>query len=95
MLQSNNIILAAVGATVNERYKRLVNFTIPISIQPYNFIVAKPKELSRLFLFTAPFTYDVSLSILNYLNQMCILFLDLAMFDYHSRFDCPVTVHRS
>lgn len=59
MLQANSIILAAVGATVNERYKRVINFTMPISIQPYNFIVAKPKELSRLFLFTAPFTYDV------------------------------------
>lgn len=50
--------MAAAGTTINERYKRFLNFTMPISIQPYSFMVAKPRELSRIYLFAAPFTYD-------------------------------------
>ncbi|KAG5667976.1 hypothetical protein PVAND_015934 [Polypedilum vanderplanki] len=57
MLNENKILLAAVASTVNDRYKNFLNFSIPISIQPYSFIVAKPKELSRIYLFTAPYTH--------------------------------------
>ena len=60
LLYDNRIILGAVASTVNERYKKLINFSIPISIQPYSFIVAKPKEISRIYLFTAPYTHGVS-----------------------------------
>lgn len=60
LLADNRIILGAIASTVNERYKRLVNFSVPISIQPYSFLVAKPKEISRIYLFTAPFTHGVS-----------------------------------
>lgn len=59
LLFDNRIILGAVASTVNERYKKLINFSIPISIQPYSFIVAKPKEISRIYLFTAPYTHGV------------------------------------
>lgn len=59
LLTDNRIILGAVASTVNERYKRLVNFSVPISIQPYSFLVAKPREISRIYLFTAPFTHGV------------------------------------
>lgn len=62
LLTDDRIILGAVASTINERYKRMINFSIPISIQPYSFIVAKPKEISRIYLFTAPFTTGVSLS---------------------------------
>ncbi|KAL7015643.1 hypothetical protein ACKWTF_016567 [Chironomus riparius] len=57
LLNDNRIIFGAVASTVNERYKKLINFSIPISIQPYSFIVAKPKEISRIYLFTAPYTH--------------------------------------
>lgn len=60
LLQDNKIIFGAVASTVNERYKRLVNFSVPISIQPYSFLVSKPHEVSRIYLFTAPFTHGVS-----------------------------------
>ena len=59
LLAEDRIILGAVASTINERYKRLINFSVPISIQPYSFIVAKPKEISRIYLFTAPFTHGV------------------------------------
>lgn len=61
LLTENRIILGAVASTVNERYKRLVNFSVPISIQPYSFLLNKPREVSRIYLFTAPFTHGVSL----------------------------------
>lgn len=56
MLQENRIILAAVAATINNKYERYVDFTMPISVQPYSFLSARPKELSRIFLFLSPFT---------------------------------------
>lgn len=59
LLQDNKIIFGAVASTVNERYKRLINFSVPISIQPYSFVVSKPREVSRIYLFTAPFTHGV------------------------------------
>lgn len=47
----DKVLFAAVGATISEKYLRLINFTIPISIQPYNFIVSRvstiPKESTR------------------------------------------------
>lgn len=63
LLADNQIIFAAVASTVNERYKRLINFSVPISIQPYSYLTAKPREISRIYLFTAPFTTGVSLEI--------------------------------
>ncbi|KAL1395387.1 hypothetical protein pipiens_011292 [Culex pipiens pipiens] len=57
-LIDNKILLAAVGATVSEKQKKFINFTVPISIQTYSFIVSRPKELSRVFLFLSPFTVD-------------------------------------
>ncbi|XP_055591068.1 ionotropic receptor 93a [Uranotaenia lowii] len=68
-LIDNKILLAAVGATVSPKQKKYINFTVPISIQSYSFIVSRPKELSRVFLFLSPFTLDVSFSnpILKYL----------------------------
>ncbi|XP_059609151.1 ionotropic receptor 93a [Phlebotomus argentipes] len=58
LVSQDKVFLAAVGATVNEKYKRFINYSIPISIQPYNFIVSRPRELSRLYLFMAPFTTE-------------------------------------
>ncbi|XP_055623871.1 ionotropic receptor 93a [Toxorhynchites rutilus septentrionalis] len=57
-LFENKILLAAVGTTISEKQKKFINFTKPISIQTYSFIVSRPKELSRVFLFLSPFTFD-------------------------------------
>ncbi|KAH9631676.1 hypothetical protein HF086_014677, partial [Spodoptera exigua] len=35
-----------------------VNYTIPVSIQSYAFLIARPRELSRALLFLLPFTTD-------------------------------------
>lgn len=56
------VILGAVAVTVTEKYATEVNFTYPISVQSYGMLISRPKELSRLYLFTAPFTIDVSFS---------------------------------
>lgn len=61
LLTEDQIILGAVASTINERYKRMINFSVPISIQPYSFIISKPKAISRIYLFTAPFTGGVSI----------------------------------
>ncbi|XP_058458924.1 ionotropic receptor 93a [Malaya genurostris] len=57
-LMDNKILLAAVGATVSEKQKKYITFSKPISIQTYSFIVSRPRELSRVFLFLSPFTVD-------------------------------------
>ncbi|XP_052741013.1 ionotropic receptor 93a isoform X4 [Bicyclus anynana] len=35
-----------------------INYTIPVSTQPYAFIIARPREMSRALLFLLPFTTD-------------------------------------
>uniref|UniRef100_A0A4Y0BNW6 Ionotropic glutamate receptor C-terminal domain-containing protein n=1 Tax=Anopheles funestus TaxID=62324 RepID=A0A4Y0BNW6_ANOFN len=57
-LVNNKILLAAIGATVNEKQKKFVSFTDPISIQTYSFIISRPRELSRVLLFLSPFGPD-------------------------------------
>lgn len=59
IIGNNRVLLAATGVTINSRYKNIINFTIPISIQPYNFLVSRPRELSRIYLFLSPFTTEV------------------------------------
>lgn len=86
LLTEDQIILGAVASTINERYKRMINFSVPISIQPYSFIVSKPKAISRIYLFTAPFTAGVSrVSVEICKNPLNSLFLDLAL---PGRSDC-------
>lgn len=53
--------MGAAGVTVFEEYIKLFNYTRPISVQTYNLLFARPKELSRLYLFTAPFSTDASI----------------------------------
>lgn len=53
--------MGAAGITVFEEYTKLFNFTRPISVQKYSLLFSRPKELSRLYLFTAPFSTDASI----------------------------------
>uniref|UniRef100_A0A182MEF6 Ionotropic glutamate receptor C-terminal domain-containing protein n=1 Tax=Anopheles culicifacies TaxID=139723 RepID=A0A182MEF6_9DIPT len=57
-LVNNKILLAAIGSTVNEKQKKFISFTDPISIQTYSFIISRPRELSRVLLFLSPFGPD-------------------------------------
>ncbi|XP_067617872.1 ionotropic receptor 93a isoform X3 [Eurosta solidaginis] len=58
-MQSNSFFMAALAATIDEPDKKSYNFTIPISIQSYTFISRQPDEVSRIYLFTAPFTPEI------------------------------------
>lgn len=60
LLVNDDVFLGACGLTINEHSRRLVNFTRPFCIQTYSMLIARPKELGRLYLFMAPFTSDVS-----------------------------------
>lgn len=58
LVQDNDYLLAAVAATIDEPHKKRFNYTQPISVQKYTFILRQPDEVSRIYLFTAPFTLE-------------------------------------
>ncbi|XP_045461376.1 ionotropic receptor 93a isoform X1 [Harmonia axyridis] len=64
MVKNGNVAFAAYGATITEKYQVEIDFTNPISVQSYTFLVARPKELSRALLFMAPFSGDTWLCLL-------------------------------
>ncbi|XP_018027085.1 ionotropic receptor 93a [Hyalella azteca] len=52
-------VLVGCGAfTVTNLRKQVVDFTTVIDKQPYTYMIARPKELSRVLLFVEPFTSD-------------------------------------
>ncbi|XP_060523884.1 ionotropic receptor 93a isoform X2 [Cylas formicarius] len=59
-VHNKTVALGACAFTITEDNKKLINFTVPISIQLYTFLVARPKELTRALLFTSPFKGDTS-----------------------------------
>lgn len=54
------VLFGATALTVHETYEKVLNYTFPISVQSYGMMIPRPKELSRLYLFVAPFALDVS-----------------------------------
>lgn len=58
-VKNKHVFLGAVAFIVSSEHKRLINFTTPIGIEPYTFLVARPQELSRALLFLSPFGGDV------------------------------------
>ncbi|XP_030750228.1 ionotropic receptor 93a [Sitophilus oryzae] len=56
LVHNKSVAMGACAFTVTEENKKLINFTSPISIQFYTFLVARPRELSRALLFISPFT---------------------------------------
>ncbi|XP_037717330.1 ionotropic receptor 93a [Drosophila subpulchrella] len=64
MVQNNQFFIAAVAATVEDPDQKPFNYTIPISVQKYSFITRKPDEVSRIYLFTAPFTMETWLCLM-------------------------------
>lgn len=59
IVREKQVFMGAGAFIVTEDRKRLINFTVPIGIEPYTFLVARPQELSRALLFLSPFTGDV------------------------------------
>lgn len=59
MVVGKKVLFAACAYTVNDRGRGDINFTIPIFMQTYSFLTAKPAQLSRALLFTAPFAKEV------------------------------------
>ena len=55
------VILGAAAFTVSDERLTAINFTSNIDLQPYTFMIARPKELSRVMLFMEPFATDVSI----------------------------------
>lgn len=62
MILQKKVLFAACAYTVNNKRKGQINFTLPIFMQTYSFLTAKPSQLSRALLFTAPFAKEVSSS---------------------------------
>ncbi|KAL0269534.1 UNVERIFIED_CONTAM: hypothetical protein PYX00_007235 [Menopon gallinae] len=63
VVREKQVFMGAGAFIVTEDRKRLINFTVPIGIEPYTFMVARPQELSRALLFLSPFTGDTWLCI--------------------------------
>ncbi|XP_050293416.1 ionotropic receptor 93a [Anthonomus grandis grandis] len=58
LVHNKTVAMGACAYTVTEDNKKIINFTDPISIQAYKFVVARPKVLSRALLFISPFRGD-------------------------------------
>ncbi|XP_073954956.1 ionotropic receptor 93a isoform X2 [Choristoneura fumiferana] len=52
------VAFAAASFTVLSDKNSGINYTVPVSTQPYAFLIARPRELSRAMLFLLPFTTD-------------------------------------
>lgn len=59
-VRQKEVFLGAGAFIITAERKRIINFTTPIGIEPYTFLVARPQELSRALLFLSPFAGDVS-----------------------------------
>ena len=62
MLRLGQVEFAAAGFTVTPDRMAVVNFSMAIDTQPYTFMFARPKQLSRALLFIQPYTPSVSAS---------------------------------
>jgi len=68
------VFIAAAAFAVKEANQILVNYTTHISLEPHHILVARPKELSRALLFTAPFTLLVTSKLKNnYIVKILLL----------------------
>lgn len=87
--------MGAAGVTVFEDYTKLFNFTRPISVQKYSLLFSRPKELSRLYLFTAPFSTDASIRngfLLNTSFPFGLIISDMGLLDNNCNSHWSITV---
>ncbi|XP_011501036.1 PREDICTED: glutamate receptor ionotropic, delta-1, partial [Ceratosolen solmsi marchali] len=57
LVRSKKVFIAALAASVIE-HTRGINFTAYVAVQTYALLSARPKSLSRVFLFMAPYTSE-------------------------------------
>lgn len=55
-LQRNEVTLGATALVMSNERMEVINFTLPIDLEPYTFMFRRPQELSRALLFVDPFT---------------------------------------
>ncbi|XP_055903819.1 ionotropic receptor 93a [Eupeodes corollae] len=67
LIQNNRFFLAAVAYSIDDPDSKPFNYTSPISIQKYTFLSRRPDEVSRIYLFTAPFTFETWASLIGVL----------------------------
>ncbi|XP_022115142.2 ionotropic receptor 93a [Pieris rapae] len=72
------VAFAAAAFTILSDPPPGINYTIPVSIQPYAFMVARPRELSRALLFLLPFTTDTWLCL-----GFAVIFMGPTLFIIH------------
>ncbi|XP_047486802.1 LOW QUALITY PROTEIN: ionotropic receptor 93a-like [Penaeus chinensis] len=58
MIMDKEVIMGVASFSVSEQRMEVINFTSTIDRQPYTFMIARPKELSRVMLFMEPFAND-------------------------------------
>lgn len=56
MLQRGEAQISAAVLVVDTQRMEVVNFSLPISLEPYTMMIRRPQELSRALLFIDPFT---------------------------------------
>lgn len=69
LVRQKKVLLAACALTVNECGNTTFNYTVPIFVQTYSFLTAKPSQLSRVLLFASPFTKEVRNSFFHFLRN--------------------------
>eukprot|EP00090_Calanus_glacialis_P014319 TRINITY_DN2308_c0_g1_i1.p1 TRINITY_DN2308_c0_g1~~TRINITY_DN2308_c0_g1_i1.p1 ORF type:complete len:839 (-),score=174.35 TRINITY_DN2308_c0_g1_i1:100-2616(-) len=55
-VMDGDVVMAAAAFAVSHERQQVVNFTMPIDLQPYTFMYRRPTTLSRAVLFIDPFT---------------------------------------
>ena len=55
-VMDGDVVMAAAAFAVSHKRQQVVNFTMPIDLQPYTFMYRRPTTLSRAVLFIDPFT---------------------------------------
>lgn len=78
-VRTKQAFLGAGAYIVTPERVRTVNFTIPVSVEPYTFLIARPRELSRALLFLSPFTTNVKIKCQNSQFYMYRCVSDLAV----------------
>jgi len=55
-VMDGDVVLAAAAFAISHERQQVVNFTMPLDLQPYTFMYRRPAPLSRAVLFIDPFT---------------------------------------
>eukprot|EP00092_Neocalanus_flemingeri_P000465 GFUD01000495.1.p1 GENE.GFUD01000495.1~~GFUD01000495.1.p1 ORF type:complete len:837 (+),score=225.49 GFUD01000495.1:88-2598(+) len=55
-VMDGEVMMAAAAFSISHERQQVVNFTMPLDLQPYTFMYRRPTELSRAVLFIDPFT---------------------------------------